>query len=184
MGRRRHGAMRRLSRVGLVMAVLLLSSAPVAAEPREGLSLGGGIGVAESEFMLSFEAPFALSRRFSVGPLLQLAVEEDAVLVMASANGRLGWRIAELMKDPEPVARRIGFFLQGGAGMSHLSVDRGRGRDGDDTAFLINLGFGGEFDLDDDVVLTSHMLVNFHVGELFGDGASFSWQVLGARYRF
>lgn len=165
--------------------LLVCVALPAFAEPRRGLSLGGGIGFAEEEFMLSFEAPYQIDRHFSLGPLLQLAVEENAVLVMGSANGRFGWRLSELMTDPEPVARRLGFFLQGGAGISHLSVDRGPNfGDADDTAFLINIGAGGEFDINDRVVLTSHMLVNFHVGELFGDGASFSWQVIGARYRF
>ena len=170
------------------MIASFLLAIPAAADDHRGFSAGGGIGVAESEFMTSFEAPHSFDDHWSFGPVLQLAFEEDVILVMASANTRYRWGIDRLLDDTSNWAKRTDVFLQAGLGVSHIDVEVDLGPfgsfDADDTAFLINFGFGGEYELNDRLALTSHMLFNIHAGDLFDDGFSFSWQLLGARYRF
>ena len=173
--------------VAIVSTVLL--ALPAAASDSKGFSAGGGIGFTEGMFLLSLEAPYSIDDHFSIGPLLQLGLEENVVLVMASANARYAWNVGELLSDSSEAAHDSRVFLQGGLGISHMDISVNFPAplpdfNADDTAFLINFGFGAEYDLTASVSLTSQMLFNIHAGDLFNDTFSFSWQVIGARYRF
>ena len=188
-------------RIATLISMALLLALPASADrsaggESSGFSLGGGIGFTggPGAFQMSFEAPYAFDEHLSAGPLLQLGLDADFVLVMASANAKYGWRFSQLASNPDDWAKRLKLVGQGGLGVSHLSIDipsvtvPGFGTVGggtlDDTAFLINFGVGAEYDLTSNIVLTSHMLFNIHAGGLLGDNFTFSWQMIGARYRF
>lgn len=182
-------------RIATLISIALLVALPASAQSntgkdRRGFSLGGGIGFVASPdaFELGFEAPYHFDDHFSLGPVLQLGLDGNFLLVLASANARYGWRMSQIAGTSDDWAKRLKLYGQGGLGVSHLSIDipsviPGGGSIGD-TAFLVNFGFGLEYDLNSKIALTSNMLFNFHVGDLFADNFTYSWQMLGARYRF
>ena len=189
-----------MTRIATLISLSLLLALPASADrstggDSSGFSVGGGIGFIASPtaFEMSFEAPYAFDDHLSLGPLVQLGLDEGFLLVMASANVRYGWRVSQLSGNSDDWARRLKLVGQGGLGVSHLSIDipsvtiPGFGTVGgtlDDTAFLINFGVGADYDLTSRVALTSNLLFNFHAGDLLGDDFTFTWQVIGARYRF
>ena len=123
--------------------------------------------------LLVISAPFGLGGAVSIGPEVQLLIEDDFLLTTATgtlqvATGRIG---------------PIGTFLKGGLGVAHVSIDQG-GTDDDDTSFLLNFGIGASLPLGPLLTLRSAALINVIPDSGFGDEFFFSWQILGLRLRF
>lgn len=111
---------------------------------------GTGVGVLinspdDQAFGLAGNADYFVSEQVSVGPLLQLGFSDDMALFGLSGQGKY-WI---------PAGDRGRVALQAGAGLAHADFQ------GDDTSWLIPLGVGYEYTLDNGNSLNATALVNF-----------------------
>jgi opacity protein-like surface antigen len=172
--------------VGVRAAPAAAQDAPADTEPRDasGWSVRAGLGftLSPSNLLLSLEAPYMVNRSFGVGPLVQFAVSDDWLMIMPTAN--LQYRF-DLRGLDDPTLRRISPFVQGGLGFAWLERDFG-GRLGevDDTGFLLNVGFGFEYQLSRRVSLGNNVMFNMLPTEVMGQEFIFSWQFATARIQF
>lgn len=97
---------------------------------------------------LNFHADGFLARNFSLGPLLQLGLTEDLTQIGFSGQGKL-WI------DLPGIADRAKLVLQGGLGFVHADFRES------DTSWLIPLGVGLDYKLNDMIGLTATFLLNF-----------------------
>ena len=146
---------------GFVWAVCLMGLATAthvevsgAAEPRAGdWSGGAAIGFLANTpdgtaFATNLNADYFLNRQVSVGPLAQLAVTGDLFQIGVSGQGKY-WL------DLPGLDQRLKMNLQGGLGFLHAGLHRS------DTSFLIPIGVGLDFALNQQVSLISTFLLNF-----------------------
>lgn len=138
--------------IGLVNVTLVGVSG--AAEPRAGAWSGGAaIGFLGNTpdgtaFATNVHADYFLNHQISVGPLAQLAVTGDLFQFGLSGQGKYWFDLPGLDK-------RLKMNLQGGLGFLHADLYRS------DTSFLIPIGVGLDFALNQQVSLTSTFLLNF-----------------------
>jgi hypothetical protein len=121
--------------------------------PIKEWSGGAAIGVMGgtpdgSAFGLNFNADRFLDRNVSLGPLLQMGFTGDMTLVGLSGQ-------AKYWADLPDVSDRLKLVLQGGVGFAHADLR------GSDTSWLIPLGIGVDYRLDEKVFLTSTFMLNF-----------------------
>jgi len=146
---------------GFVCAVCLMGLMSVthvgvsgAAEPRaDAWSGGAAIGFLGytpdgTAFATNVHADYFLNRQISVGPLAQLAVTGDLFQIGVSGQGKY-WL------DLPGLDKRLKMNLQGGLGFLHADLYTS------DTSFLIPIGVGLDFALNQQVSLTSTFLLNF-----------------------
>ncbi len=146
---------------GFVCAVSLMGLASVthvgvsgAEETRAGAWSGGAaIGFLANTpdgtaFATNFHADYFLNHQISVGPLAQLAVTGDLFQFGFSGQGKY-WL------DLPGLDKRLKLNLQGGLGFLHADLHTS------DTTFLIPIGVGLDFALNQQVSLTSTFLLNF-----------------------
>ena len=125
-----------------------------AAEPRAGAWSGGAaIGFLANTpdgtaFATNFHADYFLNHQISVGPLAQLAVTGDLFQIGFSGQGKY-WL------DLSGLDQRLRMNLQGGLGFLHADLHKS------DTSFLIPIGVGLDFALNQAVSLTSTFLLDF-----------------------
>lgn len=148
-------------------------------DDRTRVSIGGSLGFFADDpggVNLGFEIPIEVDRNFSVGPWATLGLADDFLLVLASANFRYHFDVFESRK-----LRKLRPFLQGGMGVAYYDDDRARE---DDTGFLLNMGFGADYEISDHVLFGSNMM--FNTVPTFRPSRAFywTWQFLSLRYRF
>ena len=125
---------------------------------------------------LGFEIPIEVNRNLSIGPWVALGLADDFLLVSATANLRYHFDVFEGAK-----LSKLRPFLQGGMGLTYYDDDE---LDDDDTGFLMNMGMGVEYAVDEHVGIGSNIM--FNVVPTFRPSQAFywSWQFLSLRYRF
>jgi hypothetical protein len=146
---------------GFVCAVCLMGLVSMihagtsgAAEPRAGAWSGGaaigflGYTPDGTAFATNLHADYFLTREISIGPLAQLAVTGDLFQFGFSGQGKYWLDLPGL--DP-----RLKMNLQGGLGFLHADHHRS------DTSFLIPIGVGLDYALNQQVSLISTFLLNF-----------------------
>jgi len=146
-----------------------------------GWSLRGGIGFTAdpTSFLLNFEAPYAFDRWVSAGPMLQLGLDDDHTIVAPTLN--VSVTIPDLPGEDFDRLHPYGMI---GIGFAYIENDN-RGRSGkDDTGFLINFGFGLEFEVSENLFIGSQMMFNFLPVKTVGEHFFYSWQVGGVRIAF
>lgn len=99
-------------------------------------------------FALNMNADRFLERNISLGPLLQLGFTGDLTQVGLSGQGKY-WL------DLPDTSNRAKLVLQAGAGFAHADMR------GSDTSWLIPLGVGLDYKIDEKLSLTSTFLLNF-----------------------
>ena len=99
-------------------------------------------------FAFNLNADRFLNRNFSIGPLMQLGVTGDLTQVGLSGQGKY-WI------DIPDTSDKLKLVLQGGLGFAHADMR------GSDTSWLIPLGVGLDYKVDERVALTSTFLLNF-----------------------
>ena len=114
---------------------------------------GGAIGFLANTpdgtaFALNVDGGIFLNEKLSVGPLLQVALTGDLEQVGLSGQGKF-WIPIPNTSD------RANLTLQGGLGFVHAD------RFGSDTSFLIPLGVGLDYRLNDAVAVYTDFLLNF-----------------------
>lgn len=140
--------------------------------------IGGSIGatIDPDLFLLTFEPSFYITHNFSIGPLLQIAVDDDLVMFVPTGQARFVFDI----DHPSPL-KRLKPFLQGGVGgvIGHASEPRSD----TDIGFLANVGAGIDFYLNNRLALTNNLMVNI-ISTAINGHVFVSWQLLGIRYLF
>jgi hypothetical protein len=181
--------MRRL----FVLVASLVLSAGVALAQETGhttgpVSVQGGLGftAGPDAFLLGFEADVEIGNGLSLGPMLQLGLDEDFTLVSPAAYARYTFDLSQAEAPPE--LRRIQPYVQGGLGFTYINIDVPNipfvDIDDDDIGFLFNLGFGADYPITDSLSLGSKMLFNILPADVFNENFYFSWEVVALRYRF
>ncbi|HLG21022.1 MAG TPA: hypothetical protein VI895_14570 [Bdellovibrionota bacterium] len=168
--------------VVLICAVSMAASSALAQDFQfsdrsraQTLSMGGGLGFTLSPdlFLMGVEGHYFVHQNIAVGPLLQFGVDDNIFLLSPSLNVR------GVFDLPAPgFAKRVKPFVQAGAGLSYIDVDRR----GDDTSFLINMGFGTDVYLTTNFALETSIL--FNITPNFDDNFYFAWQFISAQYHF
>lgn len=119
--------------------------------------------------------------RLGIGPLLQVAFDDDITIVAPTAHARYRFDLSDLDNE---VLRNVEPFVQGGLGFAFVEKDR-PGNDPDDTEFLLNGGFGVEYRIDDTFSVGNSILFNgMPADDAVGEDFFVSWQFLTARMRF
>ena len=148
------------------------------------LAFRGGLGFTAdpSTFLMAFELPYSLTCDFTIGPLLQIGVDSHETLVAPTLNARYFLNLGQ-RDSRNDFLRELAPFVQGGLGLVHLDRDH-KFRDRDDTAFLLNMGFGVDFPLTEKLSVGSHMMFNVVPGDVLDENFFFSWQMFTAQIRF
>lgn len=149
----------RIARWGLLAGLLvgggLAYTGPAQADEQPVREWSGGAAMGflgnspdGTAFALNLNADRFLSRHFSMGPLMQLGVTGDLTQVGLSGQGKY-WI------DIPDTADKLKLVLQGGLGFVHADMRR------TDTSWLIPLGVGLDYKVDERMALTSTFLLNF-----------------------
>jgi hypothetical protein len=148
--------------------------------PNTGWSARVGIGFTADPdtALMNFEIPYAFDRWVSVGPMIQVGLTNDEMIV--APTGNITVTIPEL---PGNGFDRLHPYGTVGMGFAVIEDDDRRG-DNSSTGFLINFGFGIEYQLSDHFFLGSHMMFNFLPEETLDEKFFYSWQMAGIRYAF
>ena len=125
-----------------------------AAEPQAGDWSGGaaigflGYTPDGTAFATNLHADYFLNRQISIGPLAQFAVTGDLFQVGVSGQGKYWLNLPGLDK-------RWKVNLQGGLGFMYADLHSS------DTSWLIPIGVGADYELNQQLSLTSTFLLNF-----------------------
>jgi hypothetical protein len=167
--------------MAFVLALILPVSVTAQQKPerREGrFSLGADIGAQfgtadSTAFALGFNGDYFLTHNFSIGPLLQVGLTDDLFQFGPSLQ----------VKYTYDIDSRLKANLQGGIGFIYAELER-RGRDKDDTSFLIPVGPGLEYRLTEDISIGTTVLFNFTNLKDVRDDDFFVSLLGGLRVRF
>jgi len=140
--------------------------------PTPHWSIYAGIGfTADPEaFLINFEVPYRFDRYVSAGPMMQVAVWEDQTIVAPTANVTL--TIPDLPGDRFDRLRPNLF-----AGIGFAAFDNSVG-------FLINTGFGVDYQVSEHLSIGTRMIFNFMPSETGDEDFWYSWEIGGLRFAF
>lgn len=144
---------------------------------------GLGFPAGPEAFTVGVEADFLVRGQLSMGPMVQVGLEDDFAVLSPTAFARLRF---DLPGHGETL-RRVRPFIQAGAGVAYVGIEVPDlpcvGVD-DDIGLFTNAGLGADFRLSHSFSIGTKLLVNMMPGEVFGESFSFSWEVAALRYRF
>jgi hypothetical protein len=145
-----------------------------------GWSFRAGIGFIDdpTAFLLNFEVPYAFDRRVSVGPMIQVGLDDDNTIVAPTLN--LTVTIPDLPGENWDRVKPFGLI---GIGFAYIEDDNRR-NDDSSAGFLVNFGFGLEFQLSESLFVGSQMMFNFLPETTLGQNFFYSWQIGGLRLAF
>lgn len=141
------------------------------------LEPGIGFTAGPDTFLTALTAGFYTSPGLSLGPTLQLGISDDETLFAPTFGVRRVFDLAGEELD------RLAPYIEGGAGFIYLEEDRRRGDD-DDLGFLLNFGFGGNVELERNLVVGTGILINVMPGEVLDERLFLSWRVLQIQLSF
>ena len=142
--------------VGLVVGLTLFGAVPSvrAADLQPGSwTFGGGLGFLGdtpdgTAFAMNFYADAFIARNVSLGPLLQLGFTGD--MAQIGVSGQVKYWI-----DIPGTANRLKVVPEAGIGFVHTGFRN------DDTSWLIVLGAGADYRLNNQMSVTGTLLLNF-----------------------
>ena len=148
--------------------------------PSTGWSLRAGIGFIDdpNAFLLNLEVPYAFDRWVSVGPMFQIGLHDNNTIVAPTVNVTV--TVPDLPGGNLDRLHPYGFV---GMGFAYLEDDNRRKNDSS-AGFLINFGFGLEYQVSDRFFVGSQMMFNFLPEEVLDEDFFYSWQIVGARFAF
>jgi len=146
-----------------------------APQPGAGWALKMGLGFTDdpNTLLLYFEAPYAFDQWVSLGPALQIGIDDHNTIVAPTAN----------LTVTVPLFERARPFIFTGIGFAYLAEDNRPGDDGK-AGFLINFGVGLEYQLSERLALGTQMIFNFFPNETLDEDFYYAWQVGGVRISF
>lgn len=148
--------------------------------PVEGVKnflLGVGFTGSPGTSLLGGQADIYLTDEWAVGPMLQLGLSGNKMIIAPSFNVK---RVFEMQTAADTRWRP---FVQAGVGFAFLYQD-GRAGDNDDLGFLLNGGGGVEVFLDNGLSLASTVMVNVLPDKVLGESSFLSWQIVQMQFRF
>jgi hypothetical protein len=175
-----------LVRAGAVLAVFFLFAGVAEAqqtrltERRTGkFVLGAGLGLQGNTpdgtaFALGVSGDYYLTQGFSLGPLFQLGLTGDLVHLGLSAQAKYTFDLPRI-----PALKP---HVEGGVGFLHADLHR-PGGDERDTNFLIPIGIGTEYRLNDRIILDTTLFFNFTDVDVRNEDFFITWLV-GVRMPF
>jgi opacity protein-like surface antigen len=145
-----------------------------------GIALGGNLGFTEGPdgVQIGLDVPISINRNLSVGPWLGLSLASQFIMLGATANVRYHFDVFESRKWSA-----LRPYLQGGVGLNYLDPNTDISGE-ESTDFLMNMGLGLDYALNEHVSLASDMMFNLVPQRGAGNTFYWSWQFLGARYKF
>jgi hypothetical protein len=145
-----------------------------------GWSLRVGVGFIDdpNAFLMNFEVPYAFDQWVFAGPMLQVGIDGNNTVVAPSLN--VGVAIPNMPGEALERLRPYGFL---GIGFAYLEDDNRRNNDSS-TGFMVNFGFGLEYELSEHFFLGSQMMFNFLPETTLGQSFFYSWQIGGLRIAF
>ncbi len=171
----------------LILAlVLALGPAAALAQYEESpIALETGIGFTSdpTTFLLATELPIRIARDWDLGPLVQLGVGDNRLIVAPTLNVRYSFPLSRYVTDESPVWQRLRPLAHAGLGFAYIERDQRFAHD-DDLGFMFNLGLGIHYDWTDRVSFGTRMTFNVMPGQILDDSFFFSWQLAQLRYRF
>jgi len=150
---------------------------------RFSVRAGMGFTSDPETFLTGFDFSYALRRDWEVGLLLQIGAGDRKTLVAPTINTRF-YPDFGLQRSKNDFVRGLRPFLHGGLGLMHYDLDLPNRRDADDTEFLMNMGVGADFQLNEHFSVGTQMTFNVIPDGVFGDKFVYSWQLATATYRF
>lgn len=149
-------------------------------ETHTGWSLRAGIGFTDdpNSLLLNFELPYAFDQWVSAGPMFQIGLDDNNTIIAPTLNVTV--TVPDLPGKDFDRIHPFGFIGMGFA----VIEDDNRRNDNSSAGFLINFGFGLEYQMSDSFFLGSQMIFNFLPEETLDEHFFYSWQVLGARIAF
>jgi hypothetical protein len=188
-----------------ILASLILVIAPSLALAQSGnpgaehkWSVGTGIGfassigepVSQSGFLWQLDGQYRITDAFSAGLFMQVIPVTGATIFSLAADSR--YHFDFLHSQSNEFLSKLTPYAGFGFGLYHASYDfpwwTGRwwwwGQDVSDNGALFSFIVGLEYDITDHVALTSDMRFNVIAGNDSPDSFYYSWQLIGARYRF
>lgn len=142
------------------------------------LRAGVGFTIDPNTFLMNFEVPYRFDQYVSLGPMVQVGVEEQRLLVAPTAN--LTLTIPNL---PGESLDRFHPNIFGGIGFAVIENDK-RGGDKKSAGFLVNAGFGLDYQLSEHLSIGSRMIFNFLPERTLEQKFWYSWEVAGIRLAF
>jgi len=155
----------------------LLLPVAAASQRRTGqFTLGVDIGLqAETAdataFALGLSGDYFITHNFSVGPLFQFGFSDDLFQIGPTIQAKYTFDL--------PANPKLKLHLQGGIGFIYAELPNSN-----DTSFLIPLGFGGEYRLNQQISIGSTVLFNItNLDDVRNENFFFTW-LTGVRFRF
>ncbi|MFP6656473.1 MAG: outer membrane beta-barrel protein, partial [Myxococcota bacterium] len=139
-----------------------------------------GIGFIDdpNALQLNFEAPYALDEWISIGPMLQIGIDDNNTIVAPTMNFTV--TIPDLPGEDFDYLKP---FALAGMGLAYIEDDN-RQNDNSSVGFLINFGVGVEIKISEKLFIGSQMMFNFLPETTLGENFFYSWQVGGIRIAF
>jgi len=189
----------------VVALILVLSAAvsPIVAHAQAGSpgadhrwSVGTGIGFAssiggggpsilgfrfpsQSGFLWQLDGQFRIMDPISVGLFMQVVPVTGGTVFSFAADGR--YHFGFLHEQSNEILSRLTPYAGFGFGLAHFGADF---VNVSANGALFSFIFGIEYDVTDHIAITSDMRFNAVAGNDSGDSFYYSWQLVGARYRF
>ena len=143
------------------------------------LPVGIGFTSGPDTTVLGAAVDFPMAPNWTLGPSLDLGVDDDRTLVAALLQAK---RYFPLTSDKDEV-RRLLPYVHGGVGGAYLEEDAGPGSV-DDTELLLAFGGGIRFQVTDRIALGSQLQFNFLPGELLDERSYTTWQIVQVVFTF
>jgi opacity protein-like surface antigen len=195
--------------LAIAMAVLLAPTALLAQTSNRGgkearreahpFSVNGGIGFladvnsspprpnpndARSQFLMQFDGFYNFTNNVAAGVTLLAGPSGDSSTVAMSFDGRFYLPLGSLLGNEEGILGRLVPYAGAGIGFrtyTQSAATVSNFGDPGTTDFLFDPTLGLEYDLTERLSLTTDMRFNVTSGR---DNFFYSWQLLGARFRF
>jgi hypothetical protein len=146
------------------------------AEPRQ-MFIGIGFTDSPDTFLLGGEADFPMNPRLSIGPMLQLGIDDNTTLIAPSFQAKYHIPL-EYGGGPSAFTP----FVQGGVGAAYIDKDGPGGHTG--AGLLLHVGGGVEMQLDKALVLATNLQADLLPDHVAGEGFMWSWQIVQLGFRF
>lgn len=152
----------------------------------EKFSVGTGVGFFAEDnfhgFTVDFEGTYHINDHWSSGVNFQLGFDDEFLLF--SMPFYLQYDFDDFSVDV-PVLEDMHAFVRFGLGFTYAKGDDPETNvNVDRSGFLFVLGGGVAYPITEHLSVESRMHLNVTSNDLFDDDFYYSWQILGARYRF
>lgn len=145
-----------------------------------GARFGLGFTVDPTTFLVDLAVPYHLGDGVSVGPRVQVGLDDEDSVVAPTLSLEYAHDLTHQVGAPW---NRLRPLVQAGVGFAWIEED-GRSGDDDDAGFLVDVGVGVEYPLNDRFSMASVIDFNILPTEVLDEHLLFTWQVVQLRVNF